>query len=63
MNNIYAKIQNGNVVNMQVAQSTDYFDPTFTWVQITTQVCTDNSPVQIGCTTTDNVNFTPPAGS
>jgi hypothetical protein len=62
MNNVYAKIQNGMVINMQIAASNDYFDPAFTWVVVTTQVCTDGSPLQIGCTTTDNVNFTSPTG-
>jgi hypothetical protein len=61
MTNVYAKIQNGSVINMQVAQLTDYFDPAFTWVQITTQTCTDGSPVQIGCTY-DGSNFTAPSG-
>jgi hypothetical protein len=59
---IYAKILNGLVINMQLCQPTDYFDPAYIWVQITTQVCTDGSPIQIGCTTTDNVNFNPPTG-
>jgi hypothetical protein len=63
MINTYAKIQNGIVVNMQLAQASDYFDPSFTWVIITTQVCSDGSPVQIGCATTDNVNFTPQSGN
>jgi hypothetical protein len=62
MINVYAKIENGIVVNMQVAQSTDVFDPSFTWIVITTQTCIDGSPIQIGCTTTDNINFTPPTG-
>lgn len=61
MSNVYAKILVGIVVNMQMAQSTDYFDPAFVWVLITTQACTDGSPIQIGCTTTDNVNFNPPS--
>ena len=56
MNYIYAKIQNGIVLNMQVCSTTDYFDSNFTWVLITTQVCTDGSPVQINCTY-DGTNF------
>jgi hypothetical protein len=61
MNQVYAKILNGIVVNMQIATSTDYFDPTYVWVVITTQVCTDGSAVQTGCTY-DGTNFNPPSG-
>jgi hypothetical protein len=61
MNDVYAKILNGLVVNTQIAASTDYFDPTYTWIVITTQVCTDGSAVQIDCTY-DGINFNPPSG-
>jgi len=61
MSYTYAKILNGVVVNMQICQPTDYFDPSFVWVQITTQVCTDGiTPPQIGCTY-DGTNFTAPS--
>lgn len=43
---------------MIVAQSTDYFDPSFTWVDLTNLYCIDGSPIQIGCTY-DGTNFYP----
>jgi hypothetical protein len=61
MNQTYAKIQNGIVINTQIAASGDYFDPTFTWVVIDSISCTDGSPVQIGCTY-DGTYFYPVAG-
>ncbi len=61
MLNVYAKIQSGTVINMQMCQSTDYFDPQYTWVIITTQLCEDGSPIQIGCIY-DGTNFNPPIG-
>lgn len=62
MNSVYAKILNSMVINMQIAATGDYFDPAYTWIVITAQVCTDGSPVQIGCGY-DGTNFTPPSGS
>ena len=62
MASVYAKIENGTVVNMQMAESTDVFDTAFTWIQITTQTCTNGSPVQIGCTY-DGTNFILPGGT
>lgn len=61
MADVYAKIQNGVVINTQMAESTDYFDPSYTWVIVTSVVCTDGTPVQIGCTY-DGTNFNPPLG-
>jgi hypothetical protein len=54
----YAKIQSGSVVNIQVCQSTDFMDPSFTWVEIDGLICNDGSPIQIGCTY-DGTNFYP----
>jgi hypothetical protein len=69
MNQIDAKIDMtnpgsgvGTIVNMQIVAPTDVLDPNFIWVQITTQVCTDGSAVQIGCTY-DGTNFYPAAGN
>jgi len=56
MPNVYAKIQNGVVINTQMCLSTDCFDPSYTWIVLTTQVCTDGSIVQISCTY-DGTNF------
>jgi hypothetical protein len=54
---IYAKIQNGIVINMQIASSSDYFDPTYVWVDVDSIQCIeDGSPVQINCTY-DGTNF------
>lgn len=59
--NIYAKIQNGVVVNTQMCLSTDYMDPAYTWVAIAALYCTDGlTAVQIGCTY-DGTNFTAPS--
>lgn len=63
MPSIYAKIQNGVVINMQMMETTDTFDPTYTWIaiiitnQVPSPICTDGSQVQIGCTY-DGTNFT-----
>lgn len=57
---VYAKIQNGIVVNTQIMSATDPQDPNFTWVDVTNTQCTDGSGVQIGCTTSDNQTFNPP---
>lgn len=35
MDYVYAKIENGLVVNTQVAQPSDYFDPNDIWIDIT----------------------------
>jgi hypothetical protein len=59
MSDTYAKIQNGTIINTQVAEADDYFDPNYVWVVVTNTTCTDGSPVQIGCTTTDNATFSP----
>jgi hypothetical protein len=56
MPNPYAQIQNGVVVNTVMMESTDYFDPTYTWVPISGLYCQDGSPIQIGCTY-DGTNF------
>jgi hypothetical protein len=68
MPNIYAKIQGGVVVNMQMMLTTDVFDPAYTWVMVTvtnyvaSPTCTDGSPVQTG-STYDGTNFTAATGS
>jgi hypothetical protein len=56
MTSVYAQIQSGIVVNMIIAQATDYFDPTYTWVDLTNLYCIDGTPIQIGCTY-DGTNF------
>jgi hypothetical protein len=59
----YAKIQNGIVVNVQIAAGTDYFDPNFAWVDLTSTslYCGDGTAIVIG-TLYDGSNFTQPAG-
>ena len=47
---IYAKISSGTVVNTQMDLSTDFFDPTYTWVDVTSSTCSDGTAVQIGST-------------
>jgi hypothetical protein len=56
----YAKVQTGYVVNVQECQPTDYLDPNYVWVDVAGQVCTDGSPVEIGCAY-DGASFTAPA--
>jgi hypothetical protein len=65
MNDTYAKIDmtnpgsgTGTVVNTQILSPSDYQDPAFTWVIITSLFCQDGSPIQIGCTY-DGTNFYP----
>lgn len=52
----YALIQNGVIVNTVLADSKDFQDPSYVWVDI------DNiDPLpSIGWTTTDNINFSIP---
>lgn len=52
----YAKIQNGIVVNTQIASSTDTFDSAFIWIIITNLTCIDGTGIQIGCSY-DGTNF------
>jgi hypothetical protein len=63
MADVYAKIGNGAVVNVQVAEFTDYFDPAFTWVDLTatSAYCSDGTAIVIG-TLYDGSNFTQPTG-
>jgi hypothetical protein len=56
MPHIYAAIQNGQIVNIILANPSDSFDPSFTWIDITVY----SPQPQIGWTTSDNVNFTAP---
>lgn len=51
-------IQNGIVMNSVYASDSDIKDPNYTWVNVT------NYPQipGIGWSTSDNVNFSPPAG-
>jgi len=57
MNDTYAKIQSGVVVNTQVINpAVDYMDQAFTWVDIAGLLCADGSVIQIGCTY-DGTNF------
>jgi hypothetical protein len=57
MPHVYALVQAGVIVNTVLANPSDPKDPAFTWVDVT-----NYSPMPgIGWTTTDNVNFTPPA--
>lgn len=58
MSRTYAQILAGTVINMIVAQPTDYFDPAYIWVDLTDLYCIDGSPIQIGCTY-DGTNFYP----
>ena len=60
MADLYAKIQNGTVVNVQLDMSTDAFDPSFTWVDVTSV----SPQPQIGWTYngTTFTNPSPPAG-
>lgn len=63
MADTYAKIDAGTVVNIQMAETDDYFDPAFTWILMTitngdmSPTCSDGSPVEIGCTY-DGTTFT-----
>ena len=54
----WAMIQNGVIVNTVYASDSDIKDPAYIWVNITSY-----TPIPgIGWTTTDNINFIPPAG-
>lgn len=51
----WAKILNGVVVNVQMCEATDIFDPAFVWVDLGENLAT----VGIGWTY-DGTNFSPP---
>ena len=54
-------ILNGLVMNTVYASDSDIKYPPCTWVNVTGQLCVDGvTPIQIGCTTSDNINFNPP---
>jgi hypothetical protein len=53
----YAKIQNGIVINTQIAEPTDYFDPEYQWMDVTNVKCSDGSGVQIGDKLADVLEF------
>ena len=55
----WAMIQSGVIVNTVYASDSDVKDPSYVWVNITNIVPMPG----IGWTTTDNINFTQPAGS
>ncbi len=63
MISVWAMIQNGVVINTVIASDTDNKYAPYTWVNLTGLTCTDGTPITIGCTTTDNVTFTPIAGN
>jgi hypothetical protein len=50
---IYAQVQTGSVINTVIANSTDMFNPSYIWVDVTSY----NPIPSIGWTTIDNVNF------
>lgn len=53
---IYAKIKGTTIIDKIVANDGDYFDPAFSWKDIT-----DYSPIpEIGWTTADSINFVHP---
>lgn len=65
MADVYAKIQSGVVVNLQMmTPSVDTFDPTFIWVDLSTSsfYCADGTAITIG-TLYDGTNFTQPSNS
>lgn len=53
---VYAKIQNGVVVNTQLIGSGDALDPAFTWVDLTGKSCTNGVWISVG-TQYDGTNF------
>lgn len=52
----YAQISSGTIINILLATSSDFFNPAYTWVDITSY----SPKPQIGWTTSDNVTFAPP---
>jgi hypothetical protein len=58
----YVCIQDGVVINIQMCNPTDYFNPLFVWLPAAGLLCNDGvTPVTIGCTY-DGTNFYAPQG-
>jgi hypothetical protein len=59
MVNIWAMILNGIVINMVLAKDSDKKYSPYTWINLSGLICTDSSPIGIGCI----VNNIPPDSS
>ena len=58
MSQNYIQIYNNQVINiMLINPDTDYMDSVYTWIQLGTNKCTDDTPIQIGITKYDGTNF------
>lgn len=60
--NSWAIISNGQILNIVIANDSDYKNPIYTWVKLINLYGSDGNPITIG-SLYDGSNFTTPSGN